>query len=134
MANVFHLQIISPAKVVMDAHVSSIKIPGAEGDFSVLPGHATVFSMLRPGVIHVHMTDGAHRRFFAITGYADVTPEKCTLISDHVQDLMDISLAEAQEAVTAARTALAQAESLEQKAKAAKLLTSSEALLAAVTA
>jgi F-type H+-transporting ATPase subunit epsilon len=134
MANAFHLQIISPTKVVVDAHVPSAEIPGAEGDFGVLPGHAAFFSMLRPGVIDVTMSDGIHRRFFAATGYADVTPEKCTVISDHIQDLSEISPSEVHEALIAAKTALAAAETMVEREQAAKVLQSTEALAAAIAA
>lgn len=133
-SNAFHLQIISPAKVVVDAHVPSAEIPGAEGDFGVLPGHAAFFSMLRPGVIELTMSDGTHRRFFAATGYADVTPEKCTVISDHIQDLADISVGEVEEALIAAKTAVAAAETPAERSAATKLLASAETLLAAVKA
>ena len=134
MSNVFHLQIISPAKVVVDTHVTGAEIPGSEGDFGVLPGHAAFFSMIRPGVLDVTQADGSHRRFFAASGYADVTPESCTVISDHIQDLAEISVDEAAEAVTAARTALANAENEAVRTKAEKLLQSAELLLQAVKA
>ena len=134
MANAFHLQIISPAKVVIDAHVPSAEIPGAEGDFGVLPGHSAFFSMLRAGVIDVTMSDGIRRRFFAATGYADVTPEKCTVISDHVQDLADISVTEVEDALAAANTALAQAETAVEREQATKLLQTAQALASAIRA
>lgn len=132
--NAFHLQIISPAKVVVDAHVPAAEIPGLEGDFGVLPGHAAFFSMLRPGVIDVTMSDGTHRRFFAASGYADVIPEKCTVISDHVQDLSEITLSEAQEALSAARQALSAADNEAERTEAEHLLQSAEALASALSA
>jgi F-type H+-transporting ATPase subunit epsilon len=134
MSQAFHLQIISPAKVVIDTHVPEAEIPGAEGEFGVLPGHAPFFSMLKPGVLRLTMSDGTVRRFFAATGYADVTPEKCTVISDHIQDLADISPSEAEEAVTAAKAALAEAQNAEERLAAEKLLCSAESLLEAVKA
>lgn len=134
MTQAFHLKIISPAKVVVDAHVPSAEIPGAEGDFGVLPGHAPFFSMLKPGVIDVRMSDGIRRRFFAASGYADVTPESCTVLSDHIQDLAEISVVDAQEALTAARAALGSAENAEERAEAEKLLQSAEALASALGA
>ena len=134
MLNAFYLQIISPSKIVVDAHVPSVQIPGSEGDFGVLPGHAAFFSMLRPGVIDITMNDGIHRRFFAATGYADVTPEKCTIISDHIQDLSEISMQEAEEALAAARAAVAQAETPSERQQAEKLVASTEALTRAVAA
>jgi F-type H+-transporting ATPase subunit epsilon len=134
MSAAFHLKIISPAAVVVDAYVPSVQIPGVEGDFGVLPGHAQVFSMIRPGVIDVSLPDGAHRRFFAASGYADVTPETCTVISDHIQDLADISSAEANDALVAARLALTQAENDSERAAAEKILQSAEALVTALAA
>ena len=132
MPHALHLQIISPADLVLDAHVSMVEIPGAEGDFGVLPEHAPFFSMIRPGVIDVHLGDGAHRRFFAATGYADVTPTSCTILSDHIQDLTDISKADAADALKAAQDALAQAHTDQERAAAEKLVVGAEALVAAV--
>jgi len=134
MSQAFHLKIISPTKAVVDAYVPSVQIPGVEGDFGVLPGHSNVFSMIRPGVIDVTQPDGSHLRFFAASGYADVTPESCTVISDHIQDLADISNAEANDALVAARLALTQAENITERTAAEKILQSAEALVAALAA
>ena len=102
MTNVFPLRIISPAAIVVDAHATLVEIPGAEGDFGVLAHHAPFFSMIRPGVIIVDLVDGHRRRFFAATGYADVSDAGCTILSDHIQDLSDITPVEAREALIAA--------------------------------
>lgn len=132
MTQAFHLQIISPAKVVIDTYVPMAEIPGVEGDFGVLPGHAPVFSMLRPGVITVHLGDGVERRFFAATGYADVSPTQCTVLSDHISDLADMSITEAEEALSAARQALAEADNDADRAAAERLVMTGELLLAAL--
>ena len=134
MPNVFHLRIISPASVVVDTHVTRVEVPGTEGDFGVLPGHAPFFSMIRPGVIDVHLMDGHLRRFFAAAGYADVSAEGCTILSDHIQDLYDITPTEATEALAAAHEALAVAHSDLEKANAQKLVTMATALVTAVAA
>ncbi len=131
--NAFRLQIISPAAVVLDESVAMVEIPGAEGDFGVLPNHAPFFSMLRPGVITVHMVDGGHRRrFFATAGYADVSPVGTTVLSDHIQDVNDISMDEASEALKAAREAVAEAANDDERTAADRLLVSAEALFDAV--
>lgn len=134
MNKTFHLQIISPAAVVMDAAVPMVEIPGVEGDFGVLPGHAPFFSMVRPGVITVYQPDGSRRRFFAASGYADVTPERCTVISDHIQDLSDISEYDAKEALAEAQAAVTHAADDITRAKAEKILRAAEALASAVAA
>lgn len=134
MADAFHLQIISPAAVVVDAYVAMVEVPGTEGDFGVLPGHAPFFSMIRPGVITVHLADGSQRRFFAASGYADVSQAGCTILSDHIQDVADISAVDAQEALTSAQAAAAQAGTDTEKAKAQQLLMAAEVLVTAVAA
>ncbi|MBX9726843.1 MAG: hypothetical protein K2X09_06220, partial [Rickettsiales bacterium] len=68
----------------------------------------------------------------AATGYADVTPETCTVISDHIQDLADISPSDAQDALVAARLALTNAENDNERAAAEKILQSAEALVSAL--
>ena len=130
----FHLKIISPAEVLVDAEVPLVQVPGVEGDFGVLPGHSPLFSMIRPGVINVKMADGQTRRFFAKSGYADVTPTSCTVLSDHIQDMKNIAQGAAETALTEAKTALAKAETAIDRAAAEKLLQSAEALVTAMKA
>lgn len=133
MSDAFHLQIISPSAVMVDAHVPMVQVPGTEGDFGVLPNHAPFFSMIRPGVIDVTTADGHHRRFFAASGYADVSSTQCTILSDHIQDLSDISQQDVAEALAAARQALVQAGSNPaEQAAAQKLIATAEALALAV--
>ncbi len=134
MTNAFRLNIISPAAVVLDTHVAMVEIPGAEGDFGVLPNHAPFFSMLRPGVIGIHMPDGSKRRFFATAGYADVSATGATVLSDHIQDLADISAEEAASALRAAQTALDATTTDAERAAAQALLASAQALVSAVSA
>ncbi len=132
MSNAFHLQIISPAATVFDEHVTMVEVPGAEGDFGALPQHAPFFSMLRPGPIKVHMPDGQRRRFFAAAGYADVSPSGTTLLSDHIQDLDDISIDDAVDALNAARGALGAAENEKERRSAQQLVATAEALVSAI--
>ena len=128
----FHLKIISPAAVIVDDAVPQVEIPGVEGDFGVLPGHSPLFSMIRPGVINVKLADGNSRKFFATSGYADVTPESCTVISDHIRDLSEFSASDAETAMTDAKTAMAKAETNDERVQAEKQLQSAEALALAL--
>jgi len=128
----FPLQIVSPASVVFDARVEMVEVPGLEGDFGVLPGHAPFFSMLRPGVITLHLVDHQKQRYFATSGYADVSPAGCTILSEHVQNLDEISLADAEAAVAASEKALAGAETDKARANATNHLAAAKTLLAAI--
>jgi F-type H+-transporting ATPase subunit epsilon len=129
----FSLKIVSPSSVIVDAQVRSIQAPGIEGDFGVLKGHAPFFSMLRPGVISVQMANEGKRHFFATSGFADVTPDGCTITSEHIQDVNDISPDVAKEALAAAQKDFADADTASEKAAAQKRVVAAQELVHAVT-
>ncbi len=52
--NTLHFELVSPERLLMDASVSAVLVPGSEGDFMVLPNHAPVMSTIRPGVLDVY--------------------------------------------------------------------------------
>lgn len=132
MSTHFPLHIVSPSRQVFDAPVGLVEVPGLEGDFGVLPGHAPFFSMLRPGVITVHLLDHEKIRYFATSGYADVSPAGCTILSEHIQNLDEISHADAQAALAAAEKNMAEAEDDVALANAQKRVATAKALLLAV--
>jgi F-type H+-transporting ATPase subunit epsilon len=57
-------------------------VPGSEGNFGVLPGHAPLISLIRPGMIEVYEGRTVTQRFFVVGGIAEVTPERCTVLAD----------------------------------------------------
>jgi F-type H+-transporting ATPase subunit epsilon len=58
MADTFQFDLVTPERLFVSAKVSGVIVPGAEGDFMVLPGHAPFISMLRPGLLVVPELDG----------------------------------------------------------------------------
>ena len=128
----FPLKVISPNKVVIDAQVKSVEIPGAEGDFGVLSGHAPFFSMLRPGVIRLDLATEGKRNFFATSGFADVTPNGCTIISERIQDVREIAPDTAREALAAAEKDFSEATDAEEKVAAEKRIVAAKELLRAI--
>lgn len=130
MAAKFHLQIVSPAQSVIDAEVNLVEIPGAEGDFGVLAGHAPLISMLRPGVISIHQ-DGKVTRLFATSGYAEVSPDSVIVLSDDIHDLSNITPEQAKEVLENAERDVSHAESDSDKAKAMKKVDAAKALVLA---
>ena len=101
MYSTFPLQIISPARMVYSGDVSLAEIPGSEGYFGVLPGHAPLFALLRPGIVTLHAP--ADMRFLRVEGgYAEVTPGGVTLLVEQVEELSQDQLAEARAALAAA--------------------------------
>ena len=85
-----------------------VVVPGAEGDFGVLPGHTPVLSNLRPGVVDVYNEGAVTKSLFVEGGFVEVTGERCILLATDAKDVAEISpedantrLAMAQEAVIA---------------------------------
>src|ERR1700679_1183181 len=99
MSATFPLTIVSPAKAIFSGAATQVEIPGREGDFGVLPGHAPLVSMIRPGVIAVHGESEA--RYFVTSGYAEISPDGTTILSDHIEELATFDAGEAQQSLAA---------------------------------
>ena len=76
------LQLITPEKIFFEGEVAQVNIPGTEGDFGVLPGHAAFVSTIREGEIVIDLASGETRRVSVTGGIAEVTPEKCVVLAD----------------------------------------------------
>ncbi len=57
-----HFELVSPEKLVFSGEVEQVDVPGAEGDFGVLAGHAPTVTTLRPGILTVFVGGKADRR------------------------------------------------------------------------
>ncbi len=81
MADTFKFELVSPERILMSADAEQAIVPGAEGEFTVLPGHAPVVSTLLPGVIHVTTTN-SKQAIFVRSGFAEVTGGQCTILAE----------------------------------------------------
>ena len=81
MAATFKFELVSPERILMSADAEQVIVPGAEGEFTVLPLHAPVISALRPGVIRAFLSDGK-KRIYVRSGFADVTPQALTILAE----------------------------------------------------
>ena len=93
MADKLAFELVSPEKLLISAQVDLVVVPGTEGDFGVLSGHAPVVSTLRPGVIDVS-DDAAEARIFVRGGFAEVTPAGLTILAEDVLNLAELDTAE----------------------------------------
>jgi F-type H+-transporting ATPase subunit epsilon len=82
MADKLQFELVSPEKLLLSEPVGMVVVPGAEGNFGVLPGHALFISTVRPGVIDVYEDNTVSERIFVSGGFAEVTPERCTVLAD----------------------------------------------------
>ncbi len=76
------LEIVTPDGVIFDGNVKQVTLPGSEGEFGVLKGHATLLSLLDTGVIVIYKKDGSEIAVAINSGYVKVEEEKTTCIVD----------------------------------------------------
>jgi len=89
MAEPFQFELVSPEKLLMSDVVDQVVMPGSEGYFTVLKGHAPTMSTMRPGVLEVNQSGGT-LRIFVRGGFADVTPAGLTVLAEQAVPVEDI--------------------------------------------
>jgi F-type H+-transporting ATPase subunit epsilon len=77
----FHFDLVSPARLLLAEEVTQVDVPGVEGDFGVLAGHAPVIATLRPGVLTV-FAPGGTQRFVVYGGFVEVSPTGMTVLAE----------------------------------------------------
>jgi len=101
----FLLEIVTPYGLAVSSKVEEAYIPGSQGDFGVLPGHAPFLTSLRIGELHYRQDNKVH--YVSINhGFAEVTPEKTTLLTDTAELAGEINVERAQAARTRAEEKL----------------------------
>jgi F-type H+-transporting ATPase subunit epsilon len=85
----FHFELVSPEKLLFSGDVQQVDVPGAEGDFGVLEGHAPMIVALRPGILTVHSSVGT-QRIVVLGGFAEVSAEGLTVLADVAEAAKDI--------------------------------------------
>ncbi len=97
MADRLQFELVSPERLLISREVGMVVVPGAEGDFGVLPDHAPLISTVRPGVIDVY-DDGVaiSDRIFVSGGFAEVTGERCTVLAEQATPVGEIDRAATQ--------------------------------------
>lgn len=93
MTNNLQFDLVSPEKKLFSAPVAMVTLPGTEGDFGVLPGHAPFISTMRVGIIDVYETDNTvSRRMLVTGGIVEVNPDSCTVLAEEATPLEDVSV------------------------------------------
>ena len=132
MADTVEFELVSPERLLLSIPVEMVVVPGSEGDFGVLPGHAPMISTVRPGVISIWQDGAVNRRVFVAGGVAEVQPERCTVLAEDAVPLDEADQAEADRRIADAREALERAADEGAAAEARKRLAAAEALRSAI--
>lgn len=106
MAGTFKFELVSPERVLMSVDAEQVVVPGADGDFAVLPGHAPFITTLRPGVLDVTV-GGSKRRVLVKSGFAEVDPSRLTILAQSAFDVDDLTPAIVAKELSAAEAELA---------------------------
>ncbi|MGE0259024.1 MAG: ATP synthase F1 subunit epsilon [Alphaproteobacteria bacterium] len=75
-------ELVTPEQLLVSRDVDMVVVPGTEGNFGVLPGHAPLISTIRPGTIDIYEGNTIAERIFVAGGLAEVIPERCTVLAD----------------------------------------------------
>lgn len=80
-----HFELVTPARLERSEEVHMVVVPGTEGDFGVLEGHAPVMSTIRDGAIQVYRSEGARPENIAVRGgFAEVGDAGLTVLAEQV--------------------------------------------------
>ncbi|MEO5599162.1 MAG: ATP synthase F1 subunit epsilon [Novosphingobium sp.] len=80
-----HFELVTPAKLVRSDDVYMVVVPGAEGEFGVLEGHAPFMSTMRDGPLRIYKTEGGVPEEIQLQGgFAEVSEKGLTVLAEHV--------------------------------------------------
>lgn len=116
MADTFQLEIVTPEKLVVKDSAEEAQIPATTGYIGVLPGHAPLITELGAGEIS-YRSGGQVHRFATAWGFAEILPDKVTVLAETVERAEEIDVARAKQNLTQAEAALDQAQTEEEVAK-----------------
>ena len=91
MAALIKFELVSPERLLLSGDVQQVVVPGTEGNFAVLPGHAPVLSTLRPGVLDITDETGREDRVYVRGGFAEVNPTGLTVLAEQAVPLAELS-------------------------------------------
>jgi F-type H+-transporting ATPase subunit epsilon len=108
----FHFDLVSPEKLAFSGEVDQVDVPGVEGDFGVLAGHAPVIAAIRPGILTI-TTGGAHEKVIVLGGLAEMSERGLTVLADVATSIQDVDRAQFAETIAEMEAKLAEKEGSE---------------------
>jgi F-type H+-transporting ATPase subunit epsilon len=85
----FHFDLVSPEKLAFSGEVDQVDVPGVEGDFGVLAGHAPVVASIRPGILTI-TAGGTHQKIIVLGGLAEVSDKGLTVLADVATSIQEL--------------------------------------------
>lgn len=111
-------ELVSPERLLVSQAADMVVVPGEDGDFGVLPGHALVMTKLRPWVVEIYEGDTVTSQVFVAGGFAEVTPSRCTVLAEEALELADVGSGKAAARLSDANQAVDDARDDDERARA----------------
>jgi F-type H+-transporting ATPase subunit epsilon len=108
----FHFDLVSPERLAFSGEVDQVDIPGLEGDFGVLAGHAPVVAAMRPGILTIFIGD-KKEKVIVLGGLAEVSARGVTVLTDVATSLEDLDRAQFADAIAEMEAKLSEKEGSE---------------------
>ena len=108
----FHFDLVSPEKLAFSGEVDQVDVPGVEGDFGVLAGHAPVVAAIRPGILTI-TASGTRQKVIVLGGLAEMSESGLTVLADVATSLEDLDRAQFAESIAEMEAKLAEKEGSE---------------------
>jgi F-type H+-transporting ATPase subunit epsilon len=105
----FHFDLVSPEKLAFSGEVDQVDVPGVEGDFGVLAGHAPVVAAIRPGILTV-ISGSNQQKIIVLGGLAEMSDKGLTVLADVATSIQDLDQAKFAEQIAAMEAKLAEKE------------------------
>ncbi len=107
------LEIVSPEKLLLSRPVEMVVLPAYEGEMGVLQGHSPMIVLLRGGTISLYEGGQVKEQLYVSGGFAEVTPERVTVLATEATPLADVSRAEGEKRLAAAEADYAAADKMD---------------------
>mgnify|MGYP001367775859 CR=1 FL=1 len=121
-ASTFQFELVSPERLLVSEAARSVVVPGSEGEFEVMAGHAPFMTTVRPGVLRVTTASGGTERIFVRGGFADVNASGLTILAEEAVPVENLKPEQIAQAIKDAEEDLADARDHAKKAEAERHL------------
>src|SRR5215470_15342757 len=105
----FHFDLVSPEKLAFSGEVDQVDVPGWEGDFGVLAGHAPVVAAVRPGILTI-FAGGQKQKVIVTGGLAEVSDNRLTILADVATSIDELDRAQFADTITQMQEKLSEKE------------------------
>jgi F-type H+-transporting ATPase subunit epsilon len=116
----FHFDLVSPEKLAFSGEVDQVDIPGLEGDFGVLAGHAPVIAAMRPGILTI-FANGKKEKIIVVGGLAEVSDRGLAVLTDVATSLEELDRTQLADAIAEMEAKLSEKEGSELDREIARL-------------